>query len=305
MKILLTGCSGLVGSSLTKYLLSSGKKVIGVSRNKPNNDVLDHPHFQYIECDLSCKEGYSKLPNLNPQDIVINCASQQPRKDLDIAAYYQINTIALDYLLQWMNEKNIKKLIHFSTVVFHKFSETIEEEINEMSLASPRNYYALSKYCGELVLKIQAEYSNNFNIVSIQLPSIIMENQIGGIIDTYYEHAINDENLELFSEGRYKRNLIHLDDILKAVELSLSKIDHLSGYNPIIIGSEDSWTMKQIAEYIFEQVNSNAKVIPVKTEAPVKGHWIFNLSKAKELIGFKPSSIKIGLDKYIAIKSKS
>lgn len=86
-RVVITGNRGLIGKSFTDYLLSNGKKVIGLDLNSPINSNLD-PKSQLIEfkVDLSNEEQISevskKIQDLSIEvDGLIHFASINPKYD--------------------------------------------------------------------------------------------------------------------------------------------------------------------------------------------------------------------------------
>lgn len=301
MNILVTGATGLIGSRIVKGLLYRGDMVTGLSRSgkvRYSKQIVKHSAFRLIKCDLGQKQDlFCQIPQVN-YDAVIHCASQQPRKGLGYTAYHQANVQAIDHLLDWMKESGIQKVISLSTVVFHAFPEHGEAAYNEKAPVDPQDFYALTKYAGEQLLKVRTNL-NGFHVICLRLPSVFLEEQIGGIVHTYYEHAVEGRDLELYSGGKYKRNLVYIDDVFQGILKSLDRIDSIKGFNVFLLGSEQSWSMKEIAEYIYRKTKSSGKIIPASSDAPVKGHWVLDLTAARENLGFRPAKIEKSLDLYI------
>ncbi len=302
---LVTGATGLIGSHISRELLNSGNKVTGISlsgKNKYLSKIKTFENLRLIECDLSNRKELNNIPQ-DEYDAVIHCASMQPRKNIGYLDYHLANVLALENIIKWMLSKSVRNIIFLSTVVFLKFAKEQEIIMNEKSDVDPSNFYSLTKYTAEMLLKIYA-IKEGLNAICLRLPSVFMEEQVGGIVHTYYEHAVLNKDLELYSKGRFKRNLIYIDDVVKGVLKSLKMIKSSKGYQAFIIGSKHSLSMKKIAEIIYEKVKSTGKIIPVDKEASVAGHWIFDLTKASKCLGFQPSNFENKIDLYIARMEK-
>ncbi len=300
MKILITGATGLIGSRIMEYLLNRGDLITGISNSGNLENFSDKFRLTDI---ILLKCNLCELPNLNeilPDaffDVVIHCASQQPRKTLSYQKYHQGNVQILDNLLTWMRNRSIKNIIYLSTVVFLDFTENEMCLLNENCPVFPSNYYSLTKYAAERLLDIRST-TEGFNTVCLRLPSVILKEQKGGIVQTFYSHAIGNKDIELYSHGKYKRNIIHIDDIIQGVVKSLDKLNKFKHFNLFTLGSKDSLPLKTIAEYIYRKTNSTGAILPVNTPTHPKGHWAFDLTAAKQALNFIPATIYEGLDKY-------
>ncbi len=63
---LITGVSSGIGHAVTERLLRDNRKVLGISRTKPKQSVLDHSHFEFLSVDLSDLENLERqLPQLS------------------------------------------------------------------------------------------------------------------------------------------------------------------------------------------------------------------------------------------------
>ena len=298
MKLLVTGASGLIANRLIRQLLSVGHTAIAISRHQePSNDVSSNI-LRHLTCDLSDADALSSL-DVADVDTVVHCASQQPRSDLSWSNYYQGNVQTVDNVLNWMPKVGIGRLVFLSTVAFLPFPENEARALDEQSPVYPQNNYALSKYFAECLCELRAR-QNKINALALRLPSVFLEEQRGGVVDTYYSHATQNTHLELYSEGRYLRNLIYIDDVLTAIERSIAYLQTApTAFERIHVGCRKSWTSKQVAQFIYKNVSSNAHVVPVLNEVPLKGHCVLDLTKAARLLGFEAQPLERSLLLYI------
>ena len=71
-KVLITGCSGLVGVHLVKKCLNDGYDVIGVDVKYSNNLPISDK-FTFYELDLTIEENIKNLFFYESPDVVFNC----------------------------------------------------------------------------------------------------------------------------------------------------------------------------------------------------------------------------------------
>ena len=136
--ILITGSTGLLGSTLTPYLKSRELQVVTHARLK-NADYL---------ANLSNKEEtFSLLDKIQPRIIInlVSLTSVEECQDRPNAAYLS-NTLAVENLTQWiMQTKADCHLIQISTD--HVYDGIGPHSEDQVTLT---NNYASSKYAGEL-----------------------------------------------------------------------------------------------------------------------------------------------------------
>ncbi len=269
--LLITGVKGFIGSELARTLSRRGYKVLGTTREQPN------------------------FPENESIDIVIHCASQQPRKDLPYQAYFDGNFGSLGWTLDEMKKNKIRRIITFSTVAV--YGDSISEVVNEETPPNPGSDYARSKWMADQLLQQRSE-EDHLTGICLRLPSVFGPGQEGGLVDTYYEYARNQKDREVYSGGSLLRNLLYLDEVIQACEQALLRINEMEGYSLLLIGSSNSLTMGEIATYLCRKIGSRSQIRLVKTEAPVPSNWVLNLEKAQRVLGFVPRSIEDGIDRY-------
>ena len=298
MKIVVTGACGLIGKKIAIHL-SKDHEVYGVGRSLCVE--LDNTlSFSYFVIDLSADGAIKELQKVIPLgiDLIIHCAAQQPRPGLLFKDYRKGNIDTTENIVEWAKDSNIQAIISFSTVAFLDFSQENGATITESARVDPSNNYALSKMVSESYLKISAN-DYNLTILCFRLPSLVHEDQQGGVIHTYLNSALRNIDLDIYDQGRFRRNLIYIDSIVETIDLALTVLDDYRGFKIYNIGSKDSLTLLEIAKYIFKKTNTTAKIIPIDKLSTNSGHWNMSTSKAEVDLGFNPWSTQEILDTYI------
>jgi len=298
MNILVTGAAGLVGRSMVQHLVQN-HKVLAVVRN--NGISFTHSNLESISMDLAGNHAVEELVEKVSIDIdlVIHCASRQPGKGLLYVDYHRGNVRTTENLMEWARKASVKIFLAFSTAAFYEFSVLDDVDVTENVSVNPANFYALSKWVSESYLKLlnDEEYPS---IICLRIPSLVHEQQIGGIVHTYYRAACDNQNLEIWDKGQYRRSLMYISSLLEAVDRI---IDHgqplTSAFNVFNLGSADSWSMLEIARYIYEYLGCSADIIPVDHSSAIPGHWRLDVSKAVEGLGFRPWSTQDILNQYL------
>ena len=71
-KVLITGCSGLVGIHLVKKCLAAGYEVVGVDMRHSEN-LPTSEKFTFYEMDLTIEDNVKNLFFYETPDVVFNC----------------------------------------------------------------------------------------------------------------------------------------------------------------------------------------------------------------------------------------
>ncbi|SVE47228.1 uncharacterized protein METZ01_LOCUS500082 [marine metagenome] len=71
------------------------------------------------------------------------------------------------------------------------------------------------------------------------------------------------------------------------------------GFNLYNIGSEDAWTLFEIAQYIYKKMDATANILRKDRPSSMPGHCSINNLKAKDRFEFTPWKTKRILDTYM------
>lgn len=302
MKIVVTGAGGFIGSRAMCALVNEGHSVVGGVRSLSHLRLSDElariaakENCELVEVDLEDPRSVSGLFD-RAVDVVIHCASQQPRSGLGFDGYYRGNLACLSNVLDGMARRNIRRIISFSTVVV--YGDELGMPVDEQHAVSPSSYYAISKYAADQILRYRSDHGD-VDGVCLRLPSIFGKGQVGGLVHTYYDLLHANQELEIYSCGKLRRNLLHVDDVVRACRLVVEKMDDFRGFNLFLIGSSNSLTMEEVARFMAREIGSRSHIKLVPHPAPVNCHWDLVLEKARKAWGFVPLPIESGINLYL------
>jgi len=297
--IVITGVCGLVGSRLADSLIEEGHHVFGVDLPKScsqTKQILTG----YASIDLSCDDAEIALKalTLSNVDILINCAAQQPRPDLPLDDYLKGNVTSIENISNWALNAGVKIFISFSTIAFLDFPLSSKVRINELSKPNPTDFYSLTKYCAESYLKIFSK-ERKLKAFCFRIPSLVHEEQVGGIVHTFWDQASKNKDIEIYDHGRFKRSLIHVDSIIETIKILIRKTPNIKDFEVLNLGTKDSWTLIEIAKYLYAKTYSIGNVKPDDRAGKICGHWDIDVSRAQSRLNYDPWSTKKTLDLYI------
>jgi len=254
-KVLITGCSGLVGIHLVKKCLDKGYDVIGVDINYSNN-LLISDKFTFYELDLTIEENIKNLFFYESPDVVFNCfgikGSPIRAKNSPVDFLYPSFKINTEIINQC--SKNNIWLIFVSSVGVYSPSEKFVEEDVWKSLPSESDWFpSWSKRMGEILLeayKVQYGYDK----WSIIRPANIFGEYddfsgngtvISSTIKKVYEAT---DLIEAWGDGSPIRDFVYAGDVADAIlRLYDDKI-----HTTINFGAGEEITIKQMIETLIK-----------------------------------------------------
>ncbi len=245
MKIgLITGIGKGIGLSLTKSLIRSNFKVIGINRSE-NSDIIKlkkNTNFKFYKCDVS---NYTKINqiidkifiNYGPIDFVVNNAGIRARaklSEVDIKNYqnvFNVNTLGpINITKKVINKIYVNKRIHKELKV-----------INLSSIVGLRGFKDLSVYaCSKAALDA---FTKSINLEYAKYGLVINSIAPGFFKTSYFENFKKNKSL-------YKWTLENIPmkrwgEESELVELLLFLIESKSNYlNGSVITIDGGWTAK-------------------------------------------------------------
>ena len=119
-----------------------------------------------------------------------------------------------------------------------------------------------------------------------------------GIVNRFVDMAMAGETIPLYGGGSQLRDLVFVDDVVRAVLLA-SVADKAWG-SSVNIGSGEGVSLRAMAEAVVAEVGSGAVDVdapwPVDAAAVETGDFYFDVSLAAELLGWAP---RVGIDEGV------
>lgn len=281
MKVLVTGDTGMLGTSLYNFLRNKKIDVVGVSRTSSINKL-----------DLREKTFLTDLLNKIQPDIIINTAAiidlkycEDNKQDC-----LKTNFGIVKNLCKWAKVKK-KKIVQISTDQF--FSDSEKKRNSEDAAVNFVNYYGYSKFLAE---KACLEDSNSL----VLRTNIIGRKESGNTLcDWILDSIIKRKTINLFTD--YFTSSIDVLNFSKILFILLKKKSN-GIFN---LASSDVFSKKVLIEEFSKQLSIKLikpKYISAKKLVPKRSlNCGLDISKLKKTIGFSPpklSSIVESILKY-------
>ncbi len=222
-RILITGTSGMLGSSLS-LALSKRYNVFGT-----DNSINSLP-IKFKLFDLSSK-SYKELIDWAKPEIIIHCAALTDGNfcEINFQDAFNINGYSVKKLLD-STDDNVK-IIYISTdAVFSSKLNLAKETDNKV----PENIYGKSKELGEFFL---INSNRNYLILRTTIVGINVNNLNNGFVEWILSTVKNNQNVTLFTDVLF--NPISIWDFIEEIIFLVksnkyyNNIFHLCGTEPV------------------------------------------------------------------------
>jgi UDP-glucose 4-epimerase len=245
--ILVTGATGFIGSKLVNYLENCNVSLVALARKR--EDFLNTcKSTVYENGDISNDNLWKKLFKKYNFDYIFHLAAMEYQGlNGDLLSDLEIN--AKSSLIMLDNLKSLPKkpkIVFFSSVnVFGSINTRI---VTEESVPKPESYWSnhklLSQYYFEFFNKIHRVESIILMLPNIYGYSTNLEVTMRMAVNKMIRGAILHKEISLFNNCDIKRNFLYIDDLVKAIIMSLSiKKWNASKY---LIGDDNHYSFRDI-----------------------------------------------------------
>jgi len=301
--ILVTGCSGFIGSHLSSELIRRNYNVIGIDNL---NDVLYSSelkisrllklkklsNFDFFEDDL-LNFDFSKITkNL---DYVINLAAL-PGQSLSWSkfdTYIDYNIKTTHKLLQFSVDKNIKKFVQASTSSVYG-SLAVGDEKTPTNPVSP---YGISKLASEKLIYTFNKYFD-IDYIILRYFSVYGPSQRPDMaISKFIESMKKNEKIFIHGNGEQIRDFTYVDDVVNA---TISAIESETKNEIFNVSGGGQCSLINLINMLQKLLESNSELI--FTDRPIgdQDRTSADISKAQKLLNYHPKfNLDQGLRKQI------
>ena len=278
-KIIITGGFGFIGTKLIEKI--KNQYSIYIIDNNFKKKV--HQDIKKIKCDLTNFQSLkkNKIPSA---DVIIHLAGQSsgpksyniPETDLKLNLMSTINVI------NFARMNKIKKIIFSST--FTVYGNNKKEKLAETENCNPQSFYAISKYSSErYLIKLCEKFKIKWNILrffNVYGPGQDLSRTDQGIVSIFLDLIRNKNNIDVNGSLKRFRDLIYIDDVIKALTLTLKDKKNFNQiYN---VGTGKKTTVKKLIQSI-SKLYGKEKLLKVKVTNPTPGDILGCYSDQKKI----------------------
>ena len=302
-KILVTGGAGYIGSKLVTKLLNIGCEVTVVDVLKFSRKSLNHlfsdRNFHFIKGDVRNKKLMKKLVEKNEFIIPLAALVGAPLCKKYKKEAISVNLDSIKFLMKLVAKRK-KKVIYLTTNSGYGVGEK-NKYCDENSPLNPISLYGRTKVQAE---KIVMSYNNSigFRLATVFGYSYRMRTDL--LVNNFVFKSLNEKKLTLY-EPHFRRNYIHVDDVVDGIVYSIKNFIHLRT-NVYNLGlSSANLTKYMLAKKIKDKIKHlKIKIVQNKKDPDQRDYYVSNRKIEKR--GFKAKvSIEKGIAELIQVFSHS
>ena len=236
MRILITGGAGYIGSVLTPTLLSLGHQVTVLDsfyfRQNSLMDCCPHANFQVVRGDCRDEALMKKL--IAQADVIIPLAALVgvPLCNTDAIATQTTNQQAIEMICRLASPQQwvLMPVTNSGYGIGEKGKFCTEE-----TPLRPLSTYGLTK------VKAEEAVLSRVNSISFRLATVFGASprmRLDLLVNDFVHRAVHDRAVLIF-EGHFKRNYIHIRDVVRVFAHGLANFEKMKG-KPYNVGLDDA-----------------------------------------------------------------
>jgi UDP-glucose 4-epimerase len=310
-RVLITGGLGFIGSSLAVPLALAGADVTvgdamipGYGGNLFNVEpVRDRVHVNF--CDVRDPNAMNWL--VQGQDFVFHCAAQvshimsmsDPFPDIDI------NIKGTAVLLEACKRLNKKARIA-KLGTRGQYGPSVRLPVNEDDPTNPKGIYEISLLAAEMIAKtyndIHGVPATLFRLTNIYGPRAQMHHPHFGVANWFVRQAVDGGTIQVFGDGRLKRDFVYIDDCVAAILKTMTAPDTVGV--ALNVGDDRPSCFRELAETVIRVAGTGhwefAPFTPERA-AQEPGDFYSDITRIRRLVGWEPRcALEDGLGETVA-----
>lgn len=289
MKIVVTGAAGYIGTKLVERLLSLGHRVVCFDNLMFGQwdlvkHVFDNPKCVFYNEDIT--EWSDNLKShIDSSDVVYPLAAivGAPLCDKMVAQTLAVNQ-------KWI--ESLTNLLVNQIVVFPNtnsgYGSTGDAVCTEETPSNPLSLYASTKQKAEDALINYYHRAVCFRLATVFGVSHRPRTDL--LINNLVKESLSSGKIEVF-DGHFRRNYMHIDDIVSALTWPISRIDDMKGKIFNLGNDSINMTKLDLVKRICSITGATYSLNDSKTD-PDKRDYLVSSAKLYK-VGFRP---KVGLE---------
>ncbi len=301
MKVLVTGASGFIGSTLAERLIDEGFQVVGIDsfldyyprkiKEKNLESLLSRPGFEFIEADILDADWDSILSSVGGVFHQAAIAGVRASWGKSFNQYVENNILGTQKLLEACKDKELDKFIYASSSSV--YGDTTDLPIRESSETNPISPYGVSKLAGEHLASL---YSKGYGVPTVSLRYFTVygpRQRPDMAFHKFITAVMRGDQIDIYGTGEQTRDFTYIDD---AVEANLQAFNSGKPGEVYNIGGGSRIELLEAVRLIEEIVGKKANLVHTNAQRGDAKHTFSDISKANADFGYNPQvDIKQGL----------
>jgi len=290
-RILVTGASGFLGSSLVERLLQLNANVAALTRSPEKLPLLHHPGYTFLPCDLGeSAEAIRAFTQFQPEIVFHFAAHPDAAENFSQAEKTVQGNISVTLnTLEALGRCGGKLLIYGDSC---KVYGQAPVPYRESTPIAPLSSYAIAKATGWELCKMYHRI-HGLPVVSVRPTMIYGPRQAFNLFSFVADCVSNNREIRL-DGGSQTRDPLFIRDALDAFVATAERGTELAG-RVINIGGGEEQTVVELARNCVRLVGSSVQVVPLASRmrpTDTARSYCDNV-EAMAMLGWQPQTPRI------------
>lgn len=242
MKILITGGTGFIGSTLTERLLSRGDSVLVIDNYATGrrDNLKPHPNLRITEGTIADEDLVNHaFGEFRPEVVVHAAASYKDPGNWTEDA--RTNVLGTAIVVNACRRAKARRLIYFQTSLCYGL-HPVEQPITLGHPLNPRgSSYAISKTAGEYYIR-----ESDLDYISFRLANCYGPRNMSGPLPTFYNRLAANKSCFVVDT---RRDFIFIDDLMEVVMMALGGKGRKGIYH---VSSGGDYSIKELFDAVVK-----------------------------------------------------
>jgi len=326
-KILVTGAAGFIGFHLSKRLHGEGREVIGLDNVNDYYDVslkearlailAKEKNFRFYRADLADRTAMEEIFATEKPEIVVNLAAQAGVRYsiTNPHVYIDSNLVGFINILEGCRHNRVKHLVFASSSSVYGANTKMPFSVHH-NVDHPVSLYAATKKANELMAHT---YASLYQLPCTGLRFFTVYGPWGRpdmALFLFTKAILEDRPIDVFNNGKMKRDFTYIDDIIEGVVRVTDKIptpnaawigerldpaNSFAPYRIYNIGNNNPVLLMDFIGYIEKYLGKTARknFLPLQA-GDVPASWA-DVDDLMADVGFKPATpVAVGIQRFVA-----
>jgi len=305
MRVMITGGAGFIGSHLCDDFVDNKNEVIVITRNSSKLDNISHLDGKIVveRVDITDYDRLGAVIEKHKPDTIIHLAGETSHsKSFENPMYdVDVNSKSTLCILEKIRQLNLKcRFILGSTFIV--IGRPTSLPVNEESQCNPTTIYGANRLASEIYCRI---YHNVYGLDTVVFR---ITNSFGprekhvankNAINFLIYRAFKGEEITIYDEGKFFRDLVYVNDVVSAIKTILQK--GKSGNLYWISSGKQTW-FYDLGSWLEELTGAKVKYIesPQYARKVDVGNFVVDNSKLRELGWAIKTPIKEGIKQTLS-----
>jgi len=304
LSFLVTGGGGFIGSNIVEYLLKYGAKKVRVLDDFSNGhrknllEFHSNPAFELIEGDIRdlqmCKDAMDGIDYVTHQAAL----GSVPRSINDPATTNTVNISGfLNMMIALKDSPSVKRMVYAASSSTYGDSLTLPKV--EDNIGKPLSPYAVTKYVNELYADVFGK-TYDTDVIGLRYFNVFGPKQspdgaYAAVIPLFMQALKDEVSPKINGDGEQTRDFTFVDNAVQAniKGFFASKAAKNQVFN---VACGERISINYLWDSLKESANSNVDAVYGPTRQGDVRDSLANISKAENLLGYKPQfTVKEGL----------